>query len=503
MIASAARLVAPTIAACLWAWVFSSYGRPWVAFFALVPLFLSLRRGRFLTGWWFGIVFWCLSIPWIATTLNRFGGLPPVFAWLSLLLLAAYLALYFGAFSWIAHYLIDQKPVIAYTAVPAAWVLTEKLMGWAFTGFPWNPAAQGWTDLPGALPFAAWFGASGVSWLVILIQVALTRSLRNLHWSGLLAIVASVATLLAIADRWAVKDQNHSVVEVAVMQPASELLTSWDRELVERQYQETLELARTACPNAGLSVWPESAAFPFSYGLHQRLRDDVAALAQSGCTVILNGTREASEGAYNTAFVVGEDGAIGSYDKVHLVPWGEYVPLRRLLPFMNQVARNASEFNHGQRVDGVELQGGELGVSICYDAIYPAQTRRLVANGAELLVHLTNDAWYGDTSAPRQLLRAARFRAAESGRFVVRAALTGISAIVDPGGEVVSQLPLDQAGVVRGRVRWRDQVTFYHRTSWLVPIVATIALAFAIVNIRRARLQAVDASAVHSPHNDA
>jgi len=148
---------------------------------------------------------------------------------------------------------------------------------------------------------------------------------------------------------------------------------------------------------------------------------------------------------------------------------------------MKQVARNAGEFIPGHSADTIDWQGTKVGVSICYDAIYPGQTRSLVDGGAEVMVHLTNDAWYGDTSAPRQLLRASRFRAAESGRPVVRAALTGISAMIEPSGRVSEFVELGSAGVLRKQVLTYRHLTFYQRFPRLVPWLALAWVGFVIV----------------------
>ncbi len=503
------RLAVAALSGVLWALAFSTYGAAWMSWFALLPLFLVLRKGGFGAGWAFGVGFWTVSIHWIAPTLVTAGGFPTSVGWLGLFFLSMYLALFQGVFGWIGYRMLAPEVTSAlgpwapsgavtrslrsrllgqcflgpwvWLAVPAAWVVIEILQGKFFPGFPWNPAAQAWVDLPGVLPLASWLGTPGISWLVILIPTAAVVSVRRRNVAPLLVSISLVAVLLAAADRWANPGPSAGSIAIALVQPNETLLTDWDRGEIEKQYRETLELIDAACFPGTLVVIPESAAFPYSYSMHQRLRDDIDGLTDSGCSLVINATRSVDERTYNSALLVGEGGVIGSYDKVHLVPWGEYIPFRTLLPFVKQIARGASEFTPGAEADAIEWRSTELGVSICYDAIYSNQTRDLVDSGAELLVHLTNDAWYGDTSAPRQLLRASRFRAAESGRSVVRAALTGISAIIDPSGQILETIALGSAGTVTARVAIHDHQTFYQRWPWLVPLFAAACLGFVMV----------------------
>jgi apolipoprotein N-acyltransferase len=172
---------------------------------------------------------------------------------------------------------------------------------------------------------------------------------------------------------------------------------------------------------------------------------------------------------FNSALVVQDGEVLGRYDKRHLVPWGEYVPLGDLLPFVGYLARSAGAFSAGDEPTLLPFSGERIGTAICFEVIFPAAVAEQVRAGASLLVTITNDAWYGDTFAPWQHLRAAQFRAAESARPMLRAAITGISAWIDAQGGLRQTLGIGEEGILRVEVRGRSGLTLYSRLPWLVP----------------------------------
>ncbi len=261
--------------------------------------------------------------------------------------------------------------------------------------------------------------------------------------------------------------------------------------MIRRQYERIVLQSRSAC-RAGeptLLVWPESAAWPFTWAGSPELRRDLGELAARGCSVIFNTpTVDASRpGSYfNSALLVtatSPEGAAaaGSYHKRYLVPFGETVPLGEVLPFVGKLARLAGDFSRGTEPGLLDWDGERLGLAICYEVVFPGAMVEQVREGATLLANVSNDAWYGDTSAPRQLLRAARFRAAENRRTLLRAALTGISAVIGPRGEVSARLELGERGVLRRRVEGRGgSLTPYARAPWLVPLISAILTVLGI-----------------------
>ncbi len=254
-----------------------------------------------------------------------------------------------------------------------------------------------------------------------------------------------------------------------VLQPNIPNLVAWDQELVERNYRQSLAMAEGACEPGVLVILPESALWPKSYDSDPDLVADLDRLAARGCRVLLNSLSGRRSPYRNSVLLVGADGVEGAYDKRHLVPFGEYVPFKGLLPFMDKLARMAGDFAPGTDAGLIPWGDQLLGAAICYEVVYPTGVAAQVRAGATVLVTVVNDAWYGDTTAPWQHLRAARFRAAESDRVMLRAAITGVSAIIGPDGSVEQQLGVGERGVLATRLEPRARLTPYSRAPWLVP----------------------------------
>lgn len=473
---------------CLWSLVLERDPAPWLAWLALVPLVLLLafERHGALWGWLHGIVFWLVSIRWIAPTLVTFGGIPPALSWVLLCLLAAYLALQHAIFVGLGSKVFRRSVVWALVALPGLWVGLEWLRGVAFGGFPWNLAAYAWTEMPGALPFAAWGGAWGVSWAIVFtnLGLALAAHRRQLAPAALGVLLPLLG--LALAGRFSRPEPGSPLApEIAVLQPNASL-EHQDGEDVRSNYRKVVGLAETACAEGpALLLWPESAAWPFIYGRSPELERDLDRLVDRGCEVIFNTVSLEGETMFNSALLVGGEGVEGRYDKRQLVPWGERVPLSDVFPFIGKLARQAGEFTAGERLGLMPWQGETIGMAICYEVIFPAAVAEQVQAGASVLATVTNDAWYGDTAAPWQHFRAARFRAAENRRPLVRAALTGVSAIVGPRGEVVAQLGVGEEGLLRRQVAGRREIPPFTRAPWLVPLAGVVLTGCAIVSSRR------------------
>jgi apolipoprotein N-acyltransferase len=481
----------------LWGLCFGRHPLSLAAWIALAPLVLLLgtpRPGRL--GWVHGYAAWMTGLYWIPPTLQTYGGIALPIAIALTSLLAGYLALYHALFAWLGSKLWRRWSAGRVILLPALWVALEWLRTYLGGGFPWNLAAYSWVEVPGALPLAAWIGAYGVSFLALLTSVGVAASLQRRRWEPAAIALLVPLLLLPLAGRWSLRQDALALREtpgfgraVRLLQPNIPNLVGYDPVAVIRNYRKVIDQSLASCQPGSLVVWPESAAWPFQYRRDAMLDDDVARLVDRGCTVLFNSGSPVGDSFYNSAFLVSPSGPVVRYDKRHLVPFGEYVPFRGVFGWMDKLARNAGEMRPADRTVLLPWGGEKIGMSICYEVVFPAEVAELVEQGATLLVTITNDAWYGDTSAPWQHFRAARFRAAENRRPLLRAAITGVSAWVAPDGSVREELGVYQEGIIRARVLGSRGLTPFSRSPSRVPFLCAVlaGAAFGIYFVTRAR----------------
>lgn len=475
-----------------WGLCFGVKPRPWLGWVALVPLFYLLgdarrsRRRMAVLALVHGVVSWLVSMPWIPPTVVTFGNLPPALAWALFVLLAIYLSLYQVAFAVLVRSSATRGVAWAFFVPPAVWVAVEWVRGTPLGSFnfPWNLAAYAWVDVPGALPLSAWIGPYGIGYLVLLTNAALGWSVRRRSAVPGLLAVGSVAVLLALGARFSRPEADAEARlrrPVRIVQPNQEILAQ-PGSGTEVAYRRLVERSEAECRAEGtLLIWPESAAWPHSWEGSAVLRRDLQRLASKGCETIFNTPRfESREVYYNSAMLISREGPVAVYDKRFLVPYGEQVPLADLFPFIGHLARMSGTYTPGKEVALLPWGKERLGMGICYEVVFPEAMAEEVRAGASLLVNVSNDAWYGDSSAPRQLFRAARFRAAETRRMMLRAALTGISGVIGRRGEVLTTIGLGRPGVIAERVAGAGELTPYVRFPWIVPLLSALVTVSAI-----------------------
>jgi apolipoprotein N-acyltransferase len=494
------------VAGAAWGLCHGARSFAWAPWLALAPLFLMVAVGRrpFRVGFAHGLGAWAIALAWIVPTLTDFGGLSLPLALVALLLLAAYSAVYHGLFAMAVARLWRSRSapgssfakrsarLSAVTAIlgsGAFWVLLELVRAWMISGFPWNLAAYAVVDTPGALAVAPWVGAYGVSFVVVSANAALAWGIVTRSWKVPAVGLALVAALLAAGARFGGAESSAvrtPAVPVRAVQPNIRNLKAgepWVAHEALAQYRELIEVSRQACDRPGaLIVWPESAAFPFAFDRDEMLRADLASITALGCDVVLNSPRAEGDLYYNSGYLISAGRAPEFTDKRHLVPFGEYVPLRAAFPWLGKVARMSSDFSPATGIHLLDLERGDgsdpvvarLGMAICFEIIFPHEVAALSRAGATHLVTVTNDAWYGDTAAPWQHERAARFRAAENRRPVIRAAITGVSVLVDERGREIARLGPFEKGVLSADLAGRRDLSPYARWPWLTPIACAI-----------------------------
>jgi apolipoprotein N-acyltransferase len=336
-----------------------------------------------------------------------------------------------------------------------------------------------------------------VSGLVLFVACAVAAAIETRKLAPLLVGALIPLLLLPVSARWSLRRtirEERSPLRVLaarpvrLIQPNVRNLTAFDEAVVMEGYRRLLAMSRDACEPDALVVWPESAAWPFVYGRDPLLDADLADLNRRGCSVLFNSVFPAGDSYFNSAFLLAPGRPAERYDKRHLVPFGEYVPLAGVFSWIDKLARNAGDYRPAERLHLLPWGDERLGMSICYEVIFPEEVAATVRRGATLLATITNDAWYGDTSAPWQHLRAARFRAAENRRTLLRAAITGVSALVNPDGSVARQIEVFEEGTLTARVSGLSGLTPYARAPWLVPgIAVALSLVGVLSAVRRSR----------------
>ena len=483
----------------LFAWSFPNVAQGWLSFLALAPLLIAVVRARslreaFFLGWAGMTMAWLLMVPWVVRVMSHYGGLPYVVGVLLYVAMALVLGLYGALFAWIVKRLRLGQRFLPWLAVPLAWAAIEYARTYFLTGFPWNLIATALIDYPSFVQLDRFAGPYFLGALVVLPSVVIAwlatqrvPSIARVVVVGALGIVLLVwwGTGL-VASKLILRPRGAATFNAALLQPNISQEMRWDEDNVLRIYQKMIGMTVEAAERgAKVVVWPESTV-PLSYTETHFYRSELEALSQRyGIDIILGSV--ATDPAdpnriWNSAFLVGGGKTIGHYDKIRLVPFGEYVPLRKVLFFAEKLVHAVGEFEFGSNDDPL---GGKLqyGPAICYEIVYPQITRTQVRNGADVLVTITNDAWYDGTSAPAQHLWQARMRAVEDDRYLLRAATTGISAVVDPTGQVQSWIPMGKDGIIYATFEPRTAETLYVRFgdwfAWTACAVVLIALFYA------------------------
>jgi apolipoprotein N-acyltransferase len=458
---------------------FPRYGSGLVAWAALVPLFLAVRSASplraFGLGWVAGFSGYVGILYWIVHVVVRYGHLPVAVGIPVMLLLAAYLGLYVSVFAGALAMLRKGRfPLLL--AAPLLWTSLEYVKSHLLSGFPWaNLGASQYLDLP-LIQVTELTGVPGLTFLLVMANAALFRLCfdrgEDRRW---LAEVLACLALAAAAHgygAWRLGEVRAKMaaapsLPVALVQGNIEQDVKWD----PAYQQETVDIytslsRRTAPPRGGLVVWPETAA-PFYFQDRNDLERQVIRLTrETGTWLILGSPRYERRGSeivsFNSAFLVSPEGDIqGVYDKVHLVPYGEYVPFRRIIPFLTALTEGIGDFEAGAGYHPLAMGPHRPGVLICYEGILAGAGRSYKRQGADLLVNITNDAWFGRTSAPYQHLAMTVFRAVETRLSLVRAANTGISALIDPTGRITAQTGIFERTTLAGDAKFIDEQTFY------------------------------------------
>ena len=495
------------------------YVLSWVAF---APLIVALLRARpagaleidgainlqaakpgqaFLLAYVSGIIWYAGTCYWIYNTMHEYGGLSVPLALLALFLFCLYLGLYHGLFGLLLSLAVDsgRDNRRALVAAPFLWVAVE-LARTRVTGFPWNLLGTAQVDNISLSRITTWTGVYGVSFEIMLVNVAVAAAFlvpRKKRRTLLIASVAAAAVLQAgrLVEAPALP-ADHAALLVQENIPAQ---ANWTRDAFERTLRELTDLsAKTVAADSSppdsthgkvdFIVWPESPA-PF-FASDPLFRNPLSEMAQAthiwvvtgaiGSTPAMQGGKSASQ-IFNSAALLSPTGDwTARYDKVHLVPFGEYLPFPQLFSFAGGLTKEVGEFQSGASRAPLDAGSTRLGVFICYESVFPGEVREFANQGAQVLVNLSNDGWYGDSGAYAQHLNQTRMRAIENDRWILSATNTGVTASIDPYGRIVARLPRKERSALVAPYALISVTTFYTRHGdwfcWLCAIISAGAL---------------------------
>ena len=482
-----------------------------LSWFAITPLILALLRARpalelevagsvilrpatpgqgFLLGYVCGILWYAGTCYWIYDTMRQYGGLSAPEALLALFLFCCYLGLYHGLFGMLVSLLAGsgrdfRRPLVM---APFLWVAVE-LARTRVTGFPWNLLGIAQVDNLALCRIAPSTGVYGISFEIALVNVALAAAFlvpREKRGAMLAAALAAAAVLQAgrLVDAPPAK-ADHAALLLQQNIPVS---AEWTPASLQQTLNELTELTvksvATSPMKIDLMVWPESPA-PF-FTNDSRFREAVSAMARDTKTWMVVGSIGTSPGApvqtqrvFNSAAWISPSGEwTARYDKIHLVPFGEYLPFPTLFSFAGGLTKEVGEFQHGTTRTPLTGDDQRLGVFICYESIFPDEVRQFADQGAQVFVNISNDGWYGDSGAYAQHLNQTRMRAIENDRWLLSATDTGVTASIDPWGRVVARIPRKQRTALIAPYALTSVTTFYTRHGdWFAYACAIISIA--------------------------
>jgi apolipoprotein N-acyltransferase len=460
-------------------------------------------RGALARGWWFGVGHFVLGLNWIATAFTYQAAMPAWLGWIAVVLLSLYLAVYPAAAAGLAWRHGRADPLRLVLVFAAAWIVTEWLRATLFTGFAWNPLGVALlpTWVSEVAPWLGTYGLSGVT--ALLAGAALLLSRR--HWRPAGILLGAIAAAVALAALAAPSPDNRTGIALRIVQPNIGQQDKWKEGFLDENMARLERLSRAGRDEPRLLLWPEAAVTrPLETGLaypHLRreaaaLRREVASMLGESDLLLTGGVTWRSQtglevtSATNSVFALDRGARILSrYDKAHLVPYGEYLPMRPILSAigLSRLAPGDVDFDPGPGPQTLDLPlVGKAGFQLCYEIIFSGAVVDR-ANRPNFLFNPSNDAWFGAWGPPQHLAQA-RLRALEEGLPVLRSTPTGISAVIDARGALLHSLAWRTAGIIDARLPAPLPPTPFARAGNILPLAFALLLAgLALLAGRRAR----------------
>jgi apolipoprotein N-acyltransferase len=495
----AGQIVLASVSGLLYPLCFPDFDLGALAWIVLVPLHFAIAgaqpRRAFWIGWLTGLIAFVGTMSWVVTAMHLYGKMPLLASYAVMILLTTYLGLYIAfyalAIAWLRKTLL---PFTFFTA-PFIWVTLELLRTHLLSGLPWTLLGYSQYQWLQTIQIADLTGVYGVSFLVVLVNAALSDvglgALQRSRQPGspfpllsptaatlgmVMTLLYGQAQLIARPDAASPsREGSDRSISIGLVQPNVDQAQKWDAAFRRETLDRYARLTAQAAEGSTLVIWPE-AATPFLFEQESPYRLEVMELARTHNVPLLFGSpafRHFLNGRpylLNSAYLLSPDGVIlGRYDKRHLVPFGEYIPLRPVLFFLDKLVEGIGDFEAGTDAtvldlpvgSGAERSSVKFGVVICYEVIFPNLVREFVASGAQFMVTITNDAWFGESAAAFQHFGMVVLRAVENRVAFARSANTGISGFIDPQGRILHATPIFTEEVVIGRIPVGRVRTFY------------------------------------------
>ena len=449
-------------------------------------------RSALARGWWFGVGHFVLGLNWIATAFTYQAAMPALLGWIAVVLLSLYLAVYPAAAAGLAWRWGRTEPLRLALVFAAAWIVTEWLRANVFTGFAWNPEGVALLPTPVAR-LATMVGTYGLSGIAMLLAGVLLLAFAR-RWRSGAALLAAVAAPTALAALLQAPAEGKAGLAIRIVQPNIGQEDKWQEGFFEANMARLARLSRWGGDEPRLLLWPEAAvtrplenglADPFYRRETERLRRGVGAIMAESDLLLTGGvTWRSTDGeeitsGTNSVFAMDRSGRIlARYDKAHLVPYGEYLPMRPILSAigLSRLAPGDIDFDPGPGPRTLELPlVGKAGFQLCYEIIFSGEVVD-PENRPNFLFNPSNDAWFGAWGPPQHLAQA-RLRALEEGLPVLRSTPTGISAVIDAEGELLHSIGWREQGFIDARLPLPKPPTPFARLGNLLPMLFALFLA--------------------------
>jgi apolipoprotein N-acyltransferase len=487
------------LSGALTALCFPKFDLFFLAWICLIPLLLALLRKRpwaaFRIGFAGGLVYYGILLYWIPYVPAHYGGITPLLSILIYLALVVFMALSWGAFAAVFGWIGLSFPLGSLMAAPLIWVSWEYFFTYLFSGFPWGLLGYSQAHNLPFLQIASVTGIYGLSFVLVFLQgffVLAILARRKAFFFMALSVVLAIhaAGFLSLQKPFPAGEPFLAAVLQGNVSPDID----WERisgEEIADLFSRHLELSRRAsAAGAGLIIWPEFSVplcFSCEDPVYLNFKESLFRFVRTTGRTLVLGTNETTvekgENLYlNTALCLHPDMSMTQYHKMHLVPFGEYTPYKKFFFFIEKMTPAIGNITPGRSPVLHSYEGINFGSPICYEIIFPGLVRKFVKKGAHFLVTITNDGWYGESAAPYQHFRIAAFRAVENRRFLLRAATTGISGIVDPQGRIQTHSKLMTETFLTGRIRPIEKLSFYSRYGDVLPYLSlTLTVVFFIL----------------------